>query len=316
MHSFSKQACLLLAIFILVLPAQINAETFKPEIIDPAFQHDRWKTACGGITRDFAAFLSCFDNHDDDNKDGTADTWGVPEWVSYEMKRLNKTCIKTANRPSKWFGDQELISQGIMPSDNSYAYPKKFIGKKRDWFSRGHLCMKMHGERLGAAQGWNTHTFFNAVPQRQLFNAGIWLDLEYLTAAWAQKYGSVWVIDGPIFADKAASFYIGEAGEMPVAVPDALFKIVIKEGISTQQPDILAFIYPQVGAGYYNGKPYNHLRYITTIDEIEKLTGINFISNLPKAIQKQLKKLQAPALWPVDKKDFLPACQGAGKVNE
>lgn len=202
-----------------------------------------------------------------------------------------------------------------MPSDESYAYPKNFIGKRRDWYSRGHLCMKMHGERLGSAEGWNTHTFYNAVPQRQLFNAGIWLDLEYLTAAWAQEYGSVWIIDGPIFADKVPSFFIGEPGEMPVAVPDALFKIVVKEGQDVDMPDVLAFIYPQVGAGYYNGKPYNHLRYLTTVEEIEKITGLSFFTELPPAKRKQLAKLQAVELWPVEERDFLPACSGKNFNN-
>lgn len=97
-----------------------------------------------------------------------------------------------------------------MPKDASYAYSKAFLKNRKDWFSRGHLAMKLHAERLGDAAAWNTHTFYNAVPQRQLFNAGIWQDLEDYTAAWAQHYGDVWVITGPIFADKSPIVYLGE----------------------------------------------------------------------------------------------------------
>lgn len=303
---------------ILVSIAQTgHAESFKPEKIDPAYEHNRWKTPCKGITRDFAAFKSCFDDEDDDNKDGVSDIWGVPEWVSYEMRKINKKCLKTSARPGKWFGDEELIKSKIMPADASYAYPKKFLGSQRDWYSRGHLAMKMHAERLGAAEGWNTHTFYNAVPQRQLFNAGIWLDLEYLTAAWAQEYGAVWVITGPIFADRTAFARLGEAGETPVAIPDALFKLVVKVGSSPERPDVLAFIYPQVGPGYYGGKPYNHLRYLTTVDEVEKLTGIDFFSELPAAQETALEKMSAEQLWAAKDADFIPVCKSASSgLNE
>lgn len=312
----SVQSCVV-AMAIVVFTSCANATSFKPETIDSSYEHDRWKTSCTGITREFAAFKSCFDDADDDNQDGSPDIWGVPEWVSYEMKKLDRRCIKTSQRPSKWFGDPSLVSQGIMPSDRSYAYPGSFVRKRKDWYSRGHLAMKMHAERIGYVEGWNTHTFFNAVPQRQLFNAGIWLDMEYLTAAWAQKYGAVWVVTGPVFADKAPYAHLGEVGELPVAIPDALFKVVVKEGLRPGIPDVLAFIYPQVGPGYYGGKPYNHLRYVTTVDEIEKLTGIDFFSLLPPELEKPLEREMADALWPVEGEHFLPACKStASTLND
>lgn len=296
------------AVLCVLVPDMVFAATFKKEVIDPAYEHNKWKTSCGGIERGFAAFMSCFDDKDDDNGNGTADVLGVPEWVSYEMKEVDHKCRKKYSRPSKWFGDSDLISQKVMPTDDSYSYPKRFLKGKSDWFSRGHLAMKMHAERLGQAEGWNTHTFFNAVPQRQLFNAGIWLDLEYLTAAWAQDYGRVWVIAGPIFADRFPVAYLGEQGELPVAIPDALFKIVIKEGVESDVPDVLAFIYPQVGPGYYSGKPYNHLRYVTTVDEIEKLTGIDFFTGLSTPKEKALEMKMADQLWPASNAGLLPVC--------
>ncbi len=240
---------------------------------------------------------------------------GVPEWVAYEIKRFDQKCIKTFARPSEWITDKALNQQGIMSTDSSYSYPKEFRKAHPDWFVRGHLAAKVHAERLNPAAAWNTHTFYNAVPQRQSFNAGIWLDLENLTAAWAQKYGSVWIITGPIFVDRYAYGRLGKTGDFPIAIPEALFKIVLSAGANKNTPDALAFIYPQVGAGYLN-KNYDHTRYLTTIDEIEELTGIDFLTVLPKDKQKSLEKEQASDLWPAEKKDFISACKAKTAFNE
>jgi endonuclease G len=48
---------------------------------------------------------------------------------------------------------------------------------------------------------------------------------------------------------------------------------VIKDGATPGGPDVLAFIYPQVGPGY-SFRPYDHLRFLTTVDEIEEMTRI------------------------------------------
>lgn len=195
-----------------------------------------------------------------------------------------------------------------MPKDDSYAYSNAFRRIHKDWFVRGHLAMKLHAERLGSDAAWNTHTFFNAVPQRQNFNAGIWLDLEDLTAAWAQRFGAVWIITGPIFVDKSPFAYIGEPGEFPVAIPEVLFKIVIKEGAIEDEPDVLAFIYPQIGPGYLS-KPYDHTRYLTTIDEIQALTGIDFMTLLSADIVRRIEKFKATKLWHSESGDFIKACR-------
>lgn len=85
----------------------------------------------------------------------------------------------------------------------------------------------------------------NAVPQREFFNSGIWLDLENKTAAWADQHGAVWIVAGPIFNNRRPTRTLGEAGEMQIAIPDALFKIVVRESSNANRPDVLAFVYAQ-----------------------------------------------------------------------
>lgn len=170
--------------------------------------------------------------------------------------------------------------------------------------------MKFIAERQGEDAAWNTHTFFNAVPQRQSFNAGIWQDLEYLTGAWAQHFGRVWVVTGPIFADREAYAHLGDTGEFPIAIPEVLFKIVIREGTTPTRPEVLAFLYPQVGPGY-TFRPYNHTRFLTTVDEIENLTGIDFLMSLPDQVEAQVEREQASALWATSPSDFIRAARAA-----
>jgi len=282
------------------------AETYKPNILDPTYEHDKWGTKANCMVTDFAAYRSCFDSPDDNDEDGIPDAWGVPLYVAYEIKKFDGACVKTFKRPNEWITDITL-PPGIMPTDDSYDYSQAFRKKHRDWFVRGHLAAKVHAERVSPEAAWNAHTFYNAVPQRQSFNAGIWLDLENLTAAWAQHYGRVWVITGPIFADRYPFAYLGRSGTFPVAVPEALFKIVIKMDVSADQPNVLAFIYPQIGASYLT-KPYIHNGFLTTVDEIEKFTGIDFLTALPSAAEKTIEKHRTSELWDAEKSDHVKAC--------
>ncbi len=49
-------------------------------------------------------------------------------------------------------------------------------------------------------------------PPAEKFNKGIWLEMGYLTTAWAQEYGSVWVITGPVVLEGQPSGWIGQGG--------------------------------------------------------------------------------------------------------
>jgi endonuclease G, mitochondrial len=277
----------------------------KLVVLDPSYDHDKFVTQPTDIVQKFRAFTVSFDSHDDDDNSGKEETWRVPEWVAYEIKKFPGDCIPTSERPRPWIHDEDLFEQNITPKDESYKTTMEFKKHNPD-FDRGHLCMKLIAERLGHDAAWNTHVTVNAVPQWGKFNRGIWLDLEYLTAAWAQRYGQVWVITGPVFLEDTASNFIGDPGELPVAIPEALFKIVVKEN-DTDTPDVLAFLYPQIGPGYVS-KEYDHTKFLTSVDEIEAMTGLDFLTALPDNIEKELEKMVADKIWGFEEADFIRAC--------
>ena len=96
-----------------------------------------------------------------------------------------------------------------------------------------------------------------------------------------------------------------------MGIPEALFKIVIRESGIPNRPNFLAFIYPQVGPGH-TSNPYNDARFLTTVDEIEQLTGIDFLMSLPDDVEAELEAKEGPGPWSADAADFIFACQGGG----
>ena len=262
----------------------------RPNRIRPEYEHDRWVTKPTEIVRHFEAFVVSFDSKADD---GAA--WGIPDFVAYEIKRYPGTLAKAPEkRPSDWMSEPALVSQGISPKDDTYEYPKPFLEENKDWFERGHMCMKHHAWRLGGDADWNTHTVLNAAPQRGSLNRGAWREVEDLTATWADAYERVWIVAGPIVEGRRPKAYLGEPGEMAIVIPDAFFKIVIKVG--NGRPDVLAFRFPQTHPKY-SMKPRPLEDFLVTVDSIEAETGLDFLTILSDTLEAAIEREKATALW-------------------
>ena len=297
-----------------------------------SYDHSRY-VFNADIERKYDAFIVSFDSKDDDDGDGMSDLRRTPEWVAQHIKRTEKKCIETHKR-LKWSTDIDLYTSGVAPKDDSYEH---------SGFDRGHMASKLLAARISEKAEQETFTVLNAVPQRIQFNQQVWMDLEKLTGAWAQIYGDIWVIQGPVYdrvydfknkknRKKTNPFTIGDKNELKVSVPDAMYKIVVREKTQTEQdysvqfekydPEFLVFLYPQLGPRYYLGKiNYEHEKYLTTLAEIEKLTGLTFVTNSPKRkldelSLKRIRMKRTNHLWSVeppadqpDLKIFVSACR-------
>ena len=188
---------------------------------------------------DFSAYLVSFDGADDDDGGAAGDARRIPEWVAYEMRASGRP--ESDDRPRRWCHGRELEGTGFAARDRAYAYSRGFRHIRPDWYVRGHLAMRYHAARIFNEAAWNTHTTLNAVPQRQTYNRGSWWSLECLTGAWENRYGEVWIVTGPIFEAGRPSLWIGEPhnNERPVAVPDKLFKVVVRNDDGLH---VLAFV--------------------------------------------------------------------------
>lgn len=266
-------------VFVILLGVRVNAQpgsSYKPITLDSTYNHTKFVTSPADIIYEFAAFTTSFDSNDDNDGDGKGEAWGIPEWVAYEIKSTpNQT--ESGSRPSKWLTDKKGNKKGFVPNDATYAVSgvssmKEVKSNYR--YVRGHLCMKKIAGRVSLNAEYNTHTTLNAVPQLQWQNAGIWLDLEFQTIKWAEAYGSVWVITGPVFFGNRPAIWLGQEGEVRAAVPDALYKIVIRE--NNGQLDALAFLIPNVLPSEFD----EYELFLTSVNRIEKLTDLDFMANI------------------------------------
>lgn len=260
--------------------AQIDppGKGYKPIVLDPSYDHTKWGIEPVDIEYQFAAFTLSFDSDDDNDGDGDADIWGIPEWVAYEIKKEEDDGPGKYNRPS-WRTDDALHKAGIAPKDATYAVSgtRSLKEVKTDYrYVRGHMCPKAAADRIGKNAGANTHTMLNAVPQLQWQNNGIWKDLEEHCTDWADKYNSVWVVCGPVFFGKSPAVWLGQDGEVKAAVPDAIYKIVIRKSNTETGVETLAFLIPNVIP-----KENKDLSdYITHIGRLQDLTGLQFLTAL------------------------------------
>lgn len=297
--------------------------------------HDRYAPRITGIAKEFAAYVAVFDDADDDDGDGTADLLANPVFVTYELRGVERQADGTfvepdvsIDRPNDWYKAPEFAflwanRAGVTKKrlDNSYD------GIGNTW-NRGHLAMSDHAQRIGAEASCNTHHFWNASPQAKDLNQGPWRHLETYTAAASNKFGRVWIITGPIFDAGTPRLTIGDPGEVPIAVPHAFFKIVIRE--TSAGIDALGLVFEQPSKLDAAGKPvpeatwvncnqasslnhvYDHTAKLKTIRAIEERTGLTFLPDLDEAARSALIDATPTMLWTVEPRfwDVASACAG------
>jgi len=129
----------------------------------------------------------------------------------------------------------------------------------------------------------------NILPQRPALNRQIWERLEQTEIKeYAPRFRQIWVIDGPIFHNRNRL----RGGE---EIPDACFKIIVRE--EDGRPSVLAFIMPQTVIGTESAQ-----QYLSSIDEIEKETGLDFFSMMPTDLQQRFEMETARGMMLTDRK--------------
>jgi endonuclease G len=126
----------------------------------------------------------------------------------------------------------------------------------------------------------------NILPQRHELNAGPWLKLEDTCQRLAQKEGqTLHVVAGGVFGERPATLGKG------VAVPEAFFKIAVAldrgKGVADVGPStrVIAVLMPNETGIQDEGWE----RYRTTVDEVERRTGYDFLTAIPEAVQRVIE---------------------------
>ena len=204
---------------------------------------------------------------------GYSDALGNPVWAAYHVRDLPRLPTPAA-RPDKFETDRRTAAR-VAPGD--YA---------ASGYDRGHLAPNYAiATRYGAAAQRETFLMSNITPQLHSLNAGLWQELEQkIATSYPARYAQVWVIAGPVFGAAPKKLRGG------AAVPEAFFLIVIDENEGKLRT--LAFIVPQEAPPDADPE-----RYLTRIDDIERRTGLDFLSDLDDAAEEQVEARRATRVW-------------------
>jgi len=209
---------------------------------------------------------------------GYSDAVGCPLWAAYRVADVSPLPAP-AERPARFEVDPRTVAR-IDPE--SYS---------RSGYDRGHLAPNYAiATRHGDEAQRETFLMSNVVPQRHGLNAGLWKRLEMeIATAWPARFGEVWVIAGPVFGARPKTLSAPKGSTVP-AVPEAFFMIVADE--SDGRLRTLAFILPQeppAGAALED--------FLTSVDEVERRTSLDFFAELPDAAEAGLETRRASEVW-------------------
>ena len=251
-----------------------TAERFEPSRVEP----ERARTLTSdhffqGMPRSQASTLFVLEN------EGYVSGWSaedrVPHWVAYRLFRVENP---SSSRPDIDFISDDRVTPKVYHDD--------YTGSGYD---RGHLAPSSAiGARYGKDGQLETYLTTNLSPQAPNMNQRLWEALERLESnKFAQEFGEIWVITGPIFADARL--------EIPsdIRVPDAHYKIIIAE--QSGRYESLALIIPQ---HVYRARKLGD--FVVSIDEIEERTGLDFCSDLSSADEAVFESKIAGNTWPLN----------------
>jgi len=202
---------------------------------------------------------------------GYSDGRKDPLWVCYEVCTVANPVAH--DRPSRFSVDLRTVA---LVSHDSYT---------NTGYDRGHMAPNATIDYCyGREAQLETFLMSNVCPQTPKLNRGIWATLEGYEREWANEYGELWVITGPVFDTDIQKLPSG------VEIPDAFYKIILREGNGS--PSVLAFVIPQdVQSGS------NLAGYLTSVDSVELGTGFDFLSALPDSVETVIEAKVAGVLW-------------------
>ena len=197
--------------------------------------------------------------------------WNQPNWVAWELNK-NETRGRN-NRNEEFTADPDLAE----------AYQVESYDYSGSGYDRGHMCPA--GDNHFDAKAMNESFYMsNICPQNHELNAGKWNDLEIACRKWANRYQQLFIVCGPII-DKRNGKRIGKEHE--IIVPEKFFKVILIT--STKPARAIGYIFENNGSD----RPYK----VHSIDEVEKITGMDFFPNLPDKIEDLVESRYEVSDW-------------------
>ncbi len=194
----------------------------------------------------------------------------IPNWVAWEL--TDDETDGEEPRATKFLNDENVPGCA-----DTYDY--MYSG-----YDRGHMAPA--GDMKWSKKAMQ-ETFYltNICPQEHALNNGAWKNLEVKCRTWAMRDSAIYIVCGPVLTDTLREFI----GDNRVAVPKRFFKVMISP--YAEKPQGIGFVMP-------NGRvPGGIQACATTIDEVERITGHDFFSELPDELENALESQNNFPAW-------------------
>ena len=187
----------------------------------------------------------------------------IPNWVAWHLTAEHAS--GQIRRPNNaWHEDAQVPVPRATISDY-----------KGSGWSRGHMCPAGDNKWDSEAM-YESFLLTNCCPQNANLNSGSWNQIEMSCRRWAEKYGDIYIVCGPILFNQEHK----TIGPNNIVVPEAFFKVVL---CLNGTPKGIGFVRRNTDSS--RRKDF----YINSINEIERITGITFFPLLPRDISKAIK---------------------------
>ncbi len=192
------------------------------------------------------------------------------QWVAYE---LNASETRALVKRGDNFRPDPRVKTGS-------ANLNDYIGSGYD---RGHLAPAAD---MGFTASAMSESFYmsNMSPQRPSFNRGVWKTLETQVRNWAKAYSKIYVVTGAVLKPGLPIIGINK-----VAVPEKYYKIIFRE--KAGHSNMIAFLM----ANKKSDQPLSS--FVVSVDQLEKLTGVNFFPQLPDGLENKLEAQRSVQNW-------------------
>lgn len=192
----------------------------------------------------------------------------TPNWVGWELT-ADHTDGDYARKGHKFMEDLDVPAPRATYSD---------IRESECGYQRGHMCPAGDNKWSYKAQK-EAFLMTNICPQNGYLNERDWKYLEEACRDWAMRYGKVYIVTGPIFYGKSTN----TVGEHQIAVPDAFFKVVMRNKGASHDAQAIGFIYENQ-SGHHD---MNY--YVRSVDEVEEITGLDFFYQLDNKVENKIE---------------------------
>ena len=195
----------------------------------------------------------------------------LPNWVAWHLTAEHTT-------------GEHKRSGGAFHEDLDVPAPRATNADyKGSGWSRGHLCPAGDNKWDSEAM-YESFLLSNVCPQNRNLNSGVWNQIEISCRNWAEKYGDIYIVSGPILFNTEHE----TIGTTRVVVPEAFFKVVL---CLNKEPKGIGFICRNT-----DGNRKKDL-YVNSISQIERVTKMKFFPNLAPDVAANVKTQADLSAW-------------------